>query len=289
MEFEAQILGSGAIGSLFGYFLLKAGVDVAFIARGKRYQELRKGLKIRGLEEFYSKVEVFNTPVKSWLTVVCVKSYDTESAVKELKGKTTIALSVQNGIGNEEVIARYVKNVAGGTTSYAANIREDTVIYAGEGETWIGSWPEGLSLEVKEVAKKFRKGGMNVQTTDRIFEMKWKKAAINAVINPITALTGIRNGEVMRLWNLAKIVCNECKLVLKSMGIEMDVENEVRRVVEKTADNVSSMLQDVRRGKKTEIDAITGKVVEVGKKAGIDVRANETLYWLVKGVEREHS
>ncbi len=281
---EVQIVGSGAIGSLFGYFLLKSGVDIVFIARGSRYKQLKQGLKIAGIENFFEKVEVYDKPVRSWLTLVCVKSYDTNYVAESIRGKTDIAMSIQNGIGNEDVLSLHVPKVIGGVTSYAANVSGDVVIYAGEGKTWLGNW-KNCENEVYDVAEMLSRGGMNVEITDKIAEMKWKKVAINAVINPLTAIMKIRNGEVLKLWNTVKLVCMECKAVLEKMGISMDVEKEVMNVVKSTAENKSSMLQDVEKGKKTEIDAITGKILEVGKKYGLDVRVNESLYWIVKYLE----
>ncbi len=281
---RVQVVGAGAIGSLFGYFLINAGVDVVFVARGDRLEQLKSGLKISGIAEFFEEVEVYKEPVKSWLSLVCVKSYDTVQVAKKLKGLTDVAMTVQNGIGNEDVIAENVPKVIGGITSYAAYVRGDTVVYAGEGETLIGNWKD-CSDEVKEVEKMLRKGGMNVRVVENVRELKWKKAAINAVINPLTAILKVKNGELLGVWNSAKIVCEECKLVLEKLGIEMDVEGEVRKIVHSTAENKSSMLQDVEKGKRTEIDAITGKIVEVGKKLGVDVKVNELLYWLVKFME----
>ncbi len=283
---EVQILGAGAIGSVFGYFLLKSGCDVVFVARGRRYEELRRGLKIEGLVDFFEEVEVSDRPVKSWLTIVAVKSYDTAEAVRGIGKLTDIAMSIQNGIGNEDIIAKEVDRVMGATTNYAANLRDGTVVYAGEGETWIGNW-KNCEREVEEVAEIFRRGGMNVRVTERIREMKWRKAAINAVINPLTAITGVRNGEILRneLWNAAELVCDECELVLKNMGIDVNLRQEVKTVVKKTANNRSSMLQDIERGKRTEIDAITGKILDEARKAGIEARVNEALYWIVRALE----
>jgi 2-dehydropantoate 2-reductase len=285
-----QILGAGAIGSIFGYFLLMAGCDVVFVARGKRYRELKNGLKISGMVDYFEKVEVSDVPVKSWLTIVAVKSYDTEKAVRGIGNLTDVVMSIQNGIGNEDIIAKEAEKVIGATTSYAANLRDGVVFYAGEGETWIGNW-KGCGEEVFEVAEILAKGGMNVRITENIAEMKWIKAAINAVINPLTAIAGVKNGELLRreFWNVAKFVCMECELLLRNMGIFINLEQKVKTIAKKTANNKSSMLQDLERGKKTEIDAITGKILEEAKKARIETKANEIMYWMVKALETSAS
>ena len=281
---EVQIVGAGAIGSLFGYLLAKAGCDVLLVARGKRLEELKRGLIIDGLVKDRIDVEFSSRPERAWLTIFAVKSYDTEEAARTVED-TELALSVQNGIGNEDVISKYVDRVLGGVTSYAANIRDGVVFYAGRGVTWIGNWKGCSREDVEEVARVLGKA-MDVRVAENIVEMKWRKAAINAVINPLTAITGMRNGAITKeLWGAAKPICRECERVLESMGYRVNVEEEVRRVAELTAENRSSMLQDVERGKKTEIDAITGKFVEEGRKRGIDVRANELVYHLVRAIE----
>ncbi len=284
---EVQIVGAGAIGSLFGYMFAKAGCDVLLVARGRRLEELKKGVVVDGLVKDKVDVDVSDKPEKAWLTIFAVKSYDTESAARSVR-ETELALSVQNGIGNEDIISKYAERVLGGVTSYAANLKDGVVVYAGKGVTWIGNWKGCREDEVKDVVN-FMEKAIDVRVAEDIVEMKWRKAAINAVINPLTAITRKKNGAILKeLWGSAKILCRECKLVLRSMGYDVNVEEEVRKVAKLTAENRSSMLQDVERGKRTEIDAITGKFVEEGKKRGIDVRANELVYNLVKAMERMH-
>ncbi len=280
---EIQIVGAGAIGSLFGYLLHKAGLDVLLVARGKRLEDLKSGLRIDGLARDFVKVDVSDKPEEARITIFAVKSYDTENAVKNVK--TRIALSIQNGIGNEDIISRYIDKVIGGVTSYAANIREGTVFYAGKGVTVIGNWKGCREEEVEEVAELLGKG-MEIEVVDDVREAKWRKAAINAVINPLTAITGKRNGAILEeLWKPAEILCEECECVLRDMKYDIDVRREVRKVAEMTANNRSSMLQDIERGKRTEIDFINGKFIEEGRKRGVDVKANELIYYLIKSIE----
>ncbi len=283
-------MGAGALGSLFGALLQLAGFDVVFVARGKQLEVLKRSLRVSGLLEAELKVYATNKPEKADVTFVTVKAYDTENAAKMLaKTDPGIVCSLQNGIGNEEILQKYFKRVVGGVTSYAANLADyGHVIYAGEGYTYVGDMGEKGCAEV--VADVLRKAGVRVEVVDDIEFRIWVKAAVNAAINPITALCRVRNGKIVEsadLWSVAKAVAEECMEVMRRMGYEFDVVAEVRRVAEMTANNRSSMLQDVEKGKRTEIDFINGAIVRKGLELGVKCPVNELLTKLVRGISVE--
>ncbi len=287
-----QIMGAGALGCLFGYLIKKAGYDVVFVARGNQLKALRNGLKVSGLIEDFVKVNVTDRPKDANLTFVTVKAYDTETAAMQLaKVKCGIVCSLQNGIGNEEILMRYLKSVVGGVTTYASNlIKYGHIEYAGEGVTYVGDISGRITEDVLTVVEVLRDSKINAEAVTDIRKRIWLKAVINSAINPITAICRVRNGKVVEipeLWKIAERIAREGEEVMRALGFDVeDVASAVREVAMRTKDNRSSMLQDIERGKRTEIDFINGAIVKVAEELGIDTPFNRLMYWLVKGVER---
>jgi len=287
---RVQIMGAGALGSLVGSLIQTAGYEVIFVARGKQLLALKKGLRVSGLKEFEISVYCTDKPEDADITFVTVKAYDTESAAKRLaEVDAGVVCSLQNGVGNEEILSEYCKRVLGGVTTYGANLKDyGHVVYAGEGYTYIGEMDGSLSKEAEMVVDVLKNSGIRAEVVRDIEFRIWMKAVINAAINPITAICKVRNGEVVRnpyLWEVAKAVAEEGREVMAKMGYEFDAVAEVRRVAEMTAENKSSMLQDLERGKRTEVEFINGAIVKKGEEFGIDCPTNKTLLNLVRGVE----
>ena len=285
-------MGAGALGCLFGALLQIAGFDVVFVARGKQLEALRKSLKISGILNTELKVYATNKPEDADITFVTVKAYDTENVARLLaEVNPGIVCSLQNGVGNEEILQKYCKKVLGGVTSYGANLIDyGHINYAGEGYTYIGELDGKISDEAKTVVEVLRSAKIKAEVVSDIVFRIWAKTVVNSAINPLTALLKVKNGEIVRntyLWNIAKRVAEEGMEVLKKMGFEFDAVKEVKRVAEMTANNRSSMLQDIERGKKTEIDYINGAIVKKGKELGIDCCVNEVLVNLIKSLEEK--
>jgi len=283
-------MGAGALGCLYGYLIQKAGYDVVFVARGKQLEALKKGLKITGLVDDFVEVNARGKPVNADVTFVTVKAYDTAEVAKLLaKVDCGIVVSLQNGIGNEEILMRHLRRVLGGVTTYASNLVDYGCIeFAGVGVTYVGELNGVISDDALAVVEILRNSGINAEAVEDIVKRKWIKAVINSVINPITALLKIRNGvilEVDELWHLALSVLREGEAVLRAMGFDIELEDTLRDVLVKTAKNKSSMLQDVERGKKTEIDFINGAIIKKAEELGMDTPYNKALFSLVKGVE----
>ena len=285
-----QIFGAGALGSLIGYMIQKAGYDVVFIARGKQLEALKRKLVVKGLIDDEVNVDARSKPVDADLTLLTVKAYDTEFVAKTLaKVKCGIVCSLQNGIGNEEILLKYLKNVVGGVTTYGANIVDYGIVeFAGEGQTFVGDF-DGYNAEA--VAEVLNNSKIKTEVVKDIKRRIWLKAVINAAINPITALCNVRNGKVVEvdeLWNLAFKLAKEGENVMKAIGFKIEdneVVNAVKDVAIKTRNNKSSMLQDFEKGKRTEIEFINGAIVDAGKKLGLDVSINEVMLKLVRGAE----
>lgn len=289
---KIQIMGAGALGSLVGALVQLAGYDVIFVARGEQLSALKNGLRISGLINSKLEVHVTEVPENADITFVTVKAYDTEKAAKMLfEVDPGIVCSLQNGVGNEEILQKYCDKVLGGVTSYAANLKEfGHVVYAGEGYTFVGEMNGRVSREATTVAEVLNKAGIRTDVVTDIQFRIWAKVVVNAAINPITAICRVRNGMVVEdknLWKVARAVAEEGREVMLRMGYIFDAVSEVKRVAKMTANNRSSMLQDIERGKRTEIDFINGAIVKKGAEFGIKCPVNETLLNLIRGIECE--
>ena len=283
-------MGAGALGCFYGYMLQKE-FDVIFVARGKQLKALRRGLKVTGIVEDFVRVNAVEKPMNADLTFVTVKSYDTENVAKELsKVDCGTVVSLQNGIGNEEILMKYLDRVLGGVATYASNLVDyGWIEFAGVGETFIGELNGVMSRDVIRVVDLLRSVGIKAYAVEDIVRRKWIKTVINSVINPITAILKIRNGEILKykeLWELALRVLNEGERVLRGMGFYEDLEGILKNVIYKTERNKSSMLQDVERGKRTEIDFINGAIVRKAEELGLDAPYNRALMLLIKSLER---
>lgn len=294
-EQKIQIMGAGAIGCLFGAMVQLAGYDVVFVGRGEQLKALQNtGLQITGLINTKLEVVATDKPVDADITIVSVKSYDTENAARLLsRVDCGITFTIQNGIGNLEILSMYLDTVVGGVTTYGANlVKPGTVNFAGEGITYAGN--DGfVSREAEAVVKVLVDSGMNCQAVDDISSRIWSKAIVNAAINPLTAICRVRNGsvvEINELWEIAEAIIEEGENLMKKMGIRIsqNLRDLVREVAIKTAKNKSSMLQDIERGRRTEVDFINGKIAELAEKHGVDARVNRLIANLVKGVEKSH-
>jgi len=297
------IIGGGAIGSLFAHFLIQSGQRVTMLESNRERVEkiTRDGLTIeseRGTSTV--RVEIFLSPQaigKFDYAILCVKSYDTERAVREvalvLKSGTPV-LTIQNGLGNVEIIAQAVgrENTLGGITAQGAtDLGSGKIRHAGKGETIIGALSEASREKAGEISSLLNRAGIETALTDDVGGILWSKALINAAINPLTAILRLRNGELLEYPETREImrsVVEEVASVAKTKGIQIkwpDPVVQTERVCQATAINYSSMLQDVLNRKRTEIDYINGAIVREGEALDISVPVNKTLMLLVKSIE----
>ena len=289
------VFGAGAIGSLFGAKLSKYN-DVTLLGREDHVSVIRRrGLIVRGKTrgifhvDAISKLDEYETEPD--VIMLTVKSYDTEDALKDIIehfGKDICVMSIQNGLDNLEKMERYLdrrKIIIGLTTEGCTFLKPGEVKHSGEGVTVIGSL-DNLDL-AKQICKEFNKAGIKAKLSNDIKMDMWKKAIVNACINPLTAVFGVKNGFLKDevLFEMVKDICRECIEVSKSVGIKIEYDEmlkEIEKVIESTSENISSMLQSIIRKRRTEIDSINGYICDLGRKAGIETRINRILMGLVK-------
>jgi 2-dehydropantoate 2-reductase len=300
------IVGPGAMGSLFAAFLSRTKEEVWLLDKNQeRAAKInQQGIKIEGVSgEWQAKVKATAESKdigKANLLIICVKSYDTKSAiisVKALVGEDTSVLTLQNGLGNIEIIAEIVgaDKVIGGITNMGATLLDTGCLrHAGKGETIIGRIDAKIPVEMRAIREVFNKAGLETRISRDIKGFLWSKLLINAGINALTAITRLANGKLLDFEGTRKIMrmaVTEGIKVAKRKRIKLIYDDplaKVESVCEATADNISSMLQDVLRKRRTEVDFINGVIVRQGQEMGIPVPANAILLDLVKTIEASY-
>ncbi|MFB0560912.1 MAG: ketopantoate reductase family protein [Candidatus Lokiarchaeia archaeon] len=299
---KVAVMGSGAMGSLFGGFLAKSGVNVTLVDKKPIVEAIKKnGLQIKGISgEHKIKAKATHKPSAVGvvdLVLIIVKAYDTQQAVTNaapLIDENTWVMCLQNGLGNEEVAARIIgkeKIIRGVTTNGAILEKPGKIIHTGAGETIIGRCFEPNTPEVDNIAQIITESGLTTSVTQNISGVVWGKALVNAGINPFGALTGLRNGELLEV---PEIVVSMKELVMEGMevayklGINLlfDPVEKTFEVARETAKNKNSMLQDIEKGKRTEIDYINGAISKYGEKNHAPTPMNDLITSLVKALEK---
>ncbi len=291
------IIGAGAIGSLYGAKLSNLN-EVILTAREGHARKINKnGLKIIGLENKAYKLKA-TTKIKELkdktLILLATKVYDSENAIKNIKNlikKDTIILCLQNGLYSEKVVKNIIGNkclVLRAITNFgAAFLKPGVIQFNGSSYTAIEK-----SAKSSEIASNFKQCGLNGYVSKNIRYDMWKKLILNCVLNPITAVLRIENRGLVdeRLNPLKKLIIDECLQVAKKDGIVFDFDfTKMIDEAIKNSKNISSMQQDLIKGKRTEIDYLNGGVAKLGKKYGIKCPVNEALAMIIKEMERSSS
>ena len=222
--------------------------------------------------------------------LITVKAYDTGVVqYRAIVGRHTIVATVQNGLGNAEKLVRAYgpRAIVGVPVLGATYLGPGEIKVSGLKEVVVGS-TVGQHGSAVRLAAALTECGVPSRISASIMNEVWSKAVVNASINPITALVGKENGSILRddgLRELSRAVCLEAARTADACGILLasDPFERVMEIVRATAGNRSSMLQDVERGRRTEIDQINGALVRAGEAKGIDMPINRTLWSLVRG------
>lgn len=298
---KIAIIGPGAVGSLLTYALNNAGYtpDV-FVRDASRLKYIKDhgGLRfiVNGKEEILNaNLKLPNTTSRVYDGVlIAVKAYDLESALStalKIVKEDGIVVSFQNGIGPLEMIeSKLSKERAGAAVITYGLYRCDYVTFLqGVGEILLGQRTESINYKLLKVAEILEKGGLNVKLVNDIDRYRWFKLLINAGINPVTTIFQAPNKviiEVPEARELALKTVKEGYEVVKKLGIKIpsDPVKGLFEVAKKTANNFSSMLQDVINDRETEIDYINGVIVKYGMKLGINTPINTLLVNIIKGI-----
>ncbi|WP_290818203.1 ketopantoate reductase family protein [Halovivax sp.] len=294
---EIVVFGAGSLGSLVGGLLAREH-DVTLVARAGHADRVdRDGLAVTGEHEFEVSPSATSdgTELTADLAIVTVKSFDTSSAARALSsGSVDAVLSLQNGMGNEERLSEELScPVLAGTATYGAVLdRPGRVRCTGIGEVVLGSRTGGHSAVADRIGEAFATADIETLVADDMPRRLWEKLAVNAGINPVTALARVENGAVLEepAAELAAEAARETARVARADGVDLADETAVaalEQVAEATAGNESSMLQDVRAGRRTEVDAISGYVVDRAETVGLKAPTNRTLAAALSTWERQ--
>ncbi|HXV44678.1 MAG TPA: 2-dehydropantoate 2-reductase [Anaerolineae bacterium] len=297
------ILGVGAMGCLFGSRLS----DLAHVTLIGNWAEqietvCRAGLTITSADgrqtqhSLHLTNDLAGVPPAD-IALILVKSHQTARAARQaaqVLKPDGLAITLQNGLGNLEIVAQAVGPQRAGlgiTAQGATMLGPGHLYHAGQGPTHLAKIPGYQGNRLAEVVALFNAAGLETTLVDNADSLVWGKLAINAGINPLTALLEVPNGRLAEDENLRQMMAaaaNEVAQVAAAQGIHLPYTDAARRAAEvskATAGNRSSMLQDVSRAAPTEIDAISGAVVRFGQRLGIPTPVNEFLLRMVKSKE----
>ncbi len=294
------VFGAGAMGSLIGG-LMSSRHDVTLVARQDHVDAIRRcGLRIVGETEMLAQVwAMTEAPTSDQdIVIISTKAYDTAKALNALRRfwRTSLFLTMQNGPGNADIIARKAERVAVGTTSHGATfIRGGLIRHAGLGDTFIGAFQNVMAEGVIDLCEEFTACGLPATYSGDIKRSLWMKVIVNAAINPLTAIAKVENGQLLasqQLQALLRQTCQEAAEVAQAEGYGISPKEAVQvaeSVAKRTAKNRSSMLQDIERGRRTEVSEISGAIVEAGRRHGMTLPVIESLFLGVREIEQKRS
>ncbi len=297
------VVGCGAVGSLFAANLAQLDdVDVwAYDVSQPHVDAINtNGLRLTGAGDVVGRVQATTDAAalpSCDFGIVATKAMHTEGAVASTAHAFANAAvaSVQNGVGNEEVIAEHVPRVIRGTTFPAGRILEPGVVqWEVKGDTTFGPFEPRPARpeEIERLADACTRGGMPTSAVADARPAQWRKVIFNASTNPVGALTGLTHGRVCERPDLRAIVStlvDEGKTVATAQGITLDADPE--ELIDHAArpdvafDHKASMLQDVEARRATEIDFLNGGIARFARELGIPTPLNDALTQLVKALE----
>ena len=309
------VYGAGSVGCVFGGFLSKAGEDVVLLGRSAQMEAIKgKGLHIEGIWGThdikdmlaYSNSEHLKEDHAGTfdLILVTVKSYNTVSAMADITNMTnnnTFILSLQNGLGNVEAIAKAAgaEQTLGGRVIFGA----ETVLPGGvkitvtADDVVIGRISQNTSNEkVEEIASLFTFAGIKTRTTLEIEKFIWGKVIYNCALNGLASILNVNYGQLLdseHTKDIMRRIVTEIYLVAQKKDIDLDpktkeeyIKTLFNRLIPLTSSHGCSMLKDIEKGKQTEIDSLNGAIVRMGKETGTVTPANQLIMELIKYKEK---
>lgn len=289
------VIGAGAIGSFYGANLSKLN-NVTLAARKEHADRInKKGLKITGLENKTYRlkaVEKINSIGNNSVVLLTTKVYGSKDAISGIKGlikKSTVVLCLQNGLYSENLVKEIIGKkciVLRAITNFGVSFLKPGIVkYNNYSYTAIEKSPAS-----EELAENFSKCGLNAHVSPNIKKDMWKKLVFNCVLNPVTSILRIENRGISdeKLNPLKKLIVAECLKVAEKDGVKFDIDfMKILNTDFRLSRNLSSMQQDLLKGKHTEIGYLNGAVAELGKKYGIECPVNEALAGIIRDMEKQ--
>jgi len=305
-DLRIVVIGCGAVGGIFAAHLARLeNVEVwAYDLNAEHVRAINQsGLRISGAADFTARLRASADAGEiPWCDfgIVATKSVHTRAAIAAVAhafDERSAVCSVQNGVGNEEIIAEYVRYVIRGTTFPAGRLAAPGhVVYDIAGKTWLGPFePSGTPLRVASaLADLCSHAGMEALALPDARGAQWSKLIFNAATNPVGALTGLDHRSAAMLEPTAALfdaLVDEGLTVARALGIALhdDPKQMIRYASQAAGTHKASMLQDVEARRQTEVDFMNGAIVRAGEKAGVPVPLNRAMWALVKGLEHSWS
>ena len=296
------IIGCGSIGSLYAAHLAKVAEVWAFVRRPEHAEALnRDGLRVSGTHQFHANLHASHDPAglpEFDLGIVSSKATQTTEAVRPVAHlfKKGAILSAQNGLGSEEIIADLAKTfVLRGTTFMSGTRHSDThVQYELDTATWMGPFEPTSTpfAAVQEATDLISASGLKAVALQDARPAQWSKLIFNASVNAVSALTELPHSfhfaaekDFPDLGHLLHALIEEGKQVAAGLGIQLHEDPWEMNKIGAQTDHPPSMLYDVRRKLKTEVDFLGGAIAREAQRAGIPAPLHTALYRLIKGKE----
>jgi 2-dehydropantoate 2-reductase len=290
------------IGSLYAAHLARVA-DASVLCRREEHARAlnERGLRVSGRHEFHAEVRAATDPAElpaADLVIISTKTTELETAVAGLRGHWPGAaiMTVQNGLGAEEVARRYGGwPLISAVTFMSGTRHEDThVEYILDTETWLGPYGETPHGLVEAVARLIRESELKARAFDDLRPAQWSKLIFNSTVNSVAALTGLPHDphfaaekRLEDLGHLVRALMDEGKRVAAAAGVALHEDPWEMNVLatKRGSRHYPSMLEDVEARRPTEIDSITGALVREAERLGVDVPLQTAMYRLVKGRE----
>ncbi len=293
-----HILGAGSIGCLFGYRLQKAGIPVAMINRQHQFDPLPLSVQEDSVTTRVQLAGFDKSSASIKYLLITTKAHQTIDALQPLRSyidTNTTLITLQNGLGTQESIQRLFpqNTLLAATTTEGANRPEPaTLVHAGKGKTWIGPWQEQATHKAQQLHRWWA-DALDLTLDQHILQRLWQKLAINCAINPLTVLYDCCNGELLdnrQALRQMAYICEEADKVMRAERIKpvAPLFESATNVALATRNNISSMLQDARRGQPTEIEFINGYVIGKARQHGIACPHNEDITQRVVQLTHSH-
>lgn len=297
------MIGAGAMGGVYGGLLARTGREVTLIDTRSDHVEAieRDGLKIEGVCGDH----VVRLPARASHTglppgdmaIVFTDANSTRDAARsaaQLLRPDGFALTLQNGIGNVEALVDSLgrpRVIAGVSMNSAANPAPGRVAYTNAGLTSVGELDGADTARIREVAGMLNEAGIETEIVSDPMSYIWGKFVLNCGINALTAVTGLRSGEMYRTPEVNALqdrVIDEVLALVARKGVRLSESDPRRKIKEhcRVRYNKPSMMQHVEQGRRTEIDALNGALVREANALGIPVPYNEAIVAIVKGLEK---
>jgi 2-dehydropantoate 2-reductase len=296
------VVGAGAIGSLYAAHLAQVTEVLVLARREEHARALREhGLRVTGRHDFTARLAATTDPTAlgdAELCIVATKATHVDQAAAALEGQIPGAtvMTVQNGLGAEEIVRRYGDwPLISAVTFMSGNRRGDAEVeYILDTETWLGPYGDTAYETVERTADLIVRSGLKARPFADLRPAQWSKLIFNATVNSVSALTHLPHdphfadrNRTDGLGHLVHELVEEGKRVAAAAGVELHDDPWEMNVLatQRGSAHVPSMLEDIEAGRPTEIDLITGALVREAERTGVRVPLHEALYALVRAKE----